>query len=201
MSTTCTSERAVQERLLRGRACRSGPPALGSATHLRCPSRDSHRAGSYDHRHTTPDARSHWPREAEVFLPQILSFGVCGSCTSRNGNRASKGIPRGDLVAMRPTKVERERGRAEANRHAWESFRSKLEALKSSAEARALVAEAPPPDSPGRHYYSNLGFFLQAFTVPLGSSYAEKALYRQFIRRIDGLGELKPGLERGSMIR
>ena len=72
-------------------------------------------------------------------------------------------------------------------------FRSKLDALQSFVEAQRLVAESPPPDAPGRRYYSNLGFLLQAFIVPDGSSYEEKALYLQFIQRLDAAGSLKPG--------
>jgi hypothetical protein len=65
--------------------------------------------------------------------------------------------------------------------------------LTSFPEALELVKEAPPPDSPGRRYYSNLGFFLQAFTVPEGSSYAEKELYLRFIEQLDAAGALKLG--------
>jgi len=96
-------------------------------------------------------------------------------------------------MARRKTKAERDQQRVEAERLAWETFRPKLEALQSFAEAKQLVAEAPSPDSPGRRYYSNLGFFLQAFTVPMDSSHAEKALYLQFIQRLDTAGTLKPG--------
>lgn len=95
-------------------------------------------------------------------------------------------------MARRKTKGERDQQRAEAERLAWETFRPKLEALQSFAEAQQLVTEAPPPDSPGRRYYSNLGFFLQAFTVPMGSSHTEKALYLQLTQRLDTAGVLKP---------
>ncbi|MGB7922015.1 MAG: hypothetical protein WCF57_02090 [Pyrinomonadaceae bacterium] len=94
----------------------------------------------------------------------------------------------------RKTKAQRDHEWREAERREWETFRPKLDALQSYAEARQLVAEAPPPDAPGRRYYSNLGFFLQNFTVPMGSSYAERALYLQFIQRLDADGALKPGV-------
>jgi hypothetical protein len=97
------------------------------------------------------------------------------------------------MARRRKTKAEREQDWAEVDRRVWNQFRSRLEALTSFAEAQLLVDEAPPPDSPGRRYYSNLGFFLQAFTVPMESSYAEKALYLQFIQRLDAEGALKPG--------
>lgn len=93
----------------------------------------------------------------------------------------------------RKTKAQRDYEWREAERREWEIFRPKLDALQSYDEAKRLVAEAPPPDTPGRRYYSNLGFFLQAFTVPMGSSHAERGLYLQFIQRLDAAGKLKPG--------
>lgn len=93
----------------------------------------------------------------------------------------------------RKTKAEQDQQRAEAERTAWDVFLPKLEALQSYAEALQLVAAAPRPDSPGRRYYSNLGFFLQAFTVPDGSSYTEKVQYLCFVKKLDAAGELKPG--------
>jgi hypothetical protein len=89
--------------------------------------------------------------------------------------------------------ARREQGWAEADRRVWDRFRARLEGLTSFPEAQLLVDEALPPDSPGRRYYSNLGFFLQDFTVPAGSSYAEKELYLQFIQRLNATGALKPG--------
>ncbi len=97
------------------------------------------------------------------------------------------------MARTRKSKTQRDQERAEAERRVWEQFRPRLDALQSFADALKLVAEAPPPDAPGRRYYSNLGFFLQSFTVPLGSSHAEKSLYLQFIRRLDAAGALKPG--------
>jgi len=97
------------------------------------------------------------------------------------------------MARRRKTKSERHQERIEAEQRAWELFRPRLDALQSRADALKLLTEAPPPDSPGRKYYSNLGFFLQGFTPPGGSSYAEKALYVQLIQRMDKLGELKPG--------
>lgn len=97
------------------------------------------------------------------------------------------------MARNRKTKAQRDHERREAERREWEIFRPKLDALQSYVEALQLVAEAPPPDAPGRRYYSNLGFFLQAFVVPMGSSFVERALYLQFIRRLDAAGALKPG--------
>ncbi len=97
------------------------------------------------------------------------------------------------MARSRRTKADRARERAEIEHRAWDQFAPKLDALQSYADAQNLVSEAPRPDSPGRRYYSNLGFFLQAFMIPAGSSQAEKALYLQFIQRLDAAGELKPG--------
>lgn len=97
------------------------------------------------------------------------------------------------MARKQKTKREREHERAEADRRAWVEFRPKLAALCSFDDADDLVAQAPPPDSPGRRHYSNLVCFLEAFTVPGDSSNAERSLYLQFIQRLDSVGELKPG--------
>ena len=93
----------------------------------------------------------------------------------------------------RKTKAQRNQERADAERRVWEIFRPKLDAVEDIVEAHKLVAETPPPDAPGRRYYSNLAFFLQCFGVPGGSSYAEKALYLKLIARLDATGILKAG--------
>lgn len=78
----------------------------------------------------------------------------------------------------------------------WEDFRSRLSAMNTYLEALELAAEgAPPPETPGREFYANLAFFLRTpFEVPVRASYAEKALYLDLIRRLDGNGQLKPGV-------
>jgi hypothetical protein len=93
------------------------------------------------------------------------------------------------------TNADGERDRAEAERRVWEDFRAKLAAAQTYLDALTLVAEgAPPPESPGRRYYANLGTFLQLFQVPVRSSHAEKELYLEFIERLDAAGQLKPGV-------
>ena len=96
------------------------------------------------------------------------------------------------MSRKRKTYADRQRERDEADRRAWDDFRPKLDALKTHAEALDLMAKGPSPGEPGRHYYSNLGFFLEAFIVPMGSNHTEKALYLQFIQRLDAAGALKP---------
>lgn len=94
---------------------------------------------------------------------------------------------------VRKTKAQLDQERYEADRREWEIFRPKLEALQTYPEAELLVLETPPPDSPGRKYYSNLSFFIGSFSVPSGASYAEKALYLRFIQRLNASGALIPG--------
>ena len=97
------------------------------------------------------------------------------------------------MARNRKSKADREREYREADRRVWNEFSSKMSKVQTFIEAQILVNEAVPPDSPGRRYYSNLGFFLQAFTVPYGSNYDERVLYLEFIRRLDQSGQLKPG--------
>jgi hypothetical protein len=97
------------------------------------------------------------------------------------------------MARKRKTNADRERERAEADRRVWEAFRARLAHLQTFDEASRLVAESPPQAAPGRRYYSNLGFFLHAFIVPAGSGYEERALYLQFIQRLDAAGGLRPG--------
>lgn len=92
---------------------------------------------------------------------------------------------------MPKSRSEKEREWAEAQKREWEDFLPKLAALKSFEDAKLLVNQAPRPDSAGRKYYSNLGFFLQAFSVPRGSNQTERLHYIQFIQRLDEAGMLK----------
>ncbi len=89
--------------------------------------------------------------------------------------------------------ARREHEWAEADRRAWNHFRLRLESLNSFVEALLLIREAPPPDSPGRRYYSNLAFFLDEFTIPAGSSREEMELYLRFIQRLEAANALNPG--------
>jgi hypothetical protein len=93
----------------------------------------------------------------------------------------------------RKTKAEKEREWARIERQNWDIFRERLEGLQSFAGAAQLVAQAVQPGGPGRRFYSNLGFFLQAFIPPDGASAVELGLYIQLIERMDAGGELKPG--------
>ena len=94
---------------------------------------------------------------------------------------------------MRKIQTQRNQEFHDKEQRVWDEFRPKLESLASFVDAQLLVASAPPPDSPGRRYYSNLGFFLQSFGVPTGSSRVEKSMYLQFICRLDESGALNSG--------
>ena len=95
-------------------------------------------------------------------------------------------------MAKRMSKAEQHQKHADDDAREWDGFRPRLDALADLTEAMRLVGESPAHDAPGRRYYSNLGFFLGAFSVPAGSSYAEKALYLHFVRRLNATGQLKP---------
>jgi hypothetical protein len=81
----------------------------------------------------------------------------------------------------------------EAERRVWSNFRAKLQGVGTWIGAVELALSSVPPDTPGRCYYMNLNVFLSAFVIPERSSYAEKALYLELIRRVDATGILKPG--------
>jgi len=95
---------------------------------------------------------------------------------------------------MAKTRAERSQEQAEQKHRAWSDFLPKLRATQSFTEAQQLVANSPRPDSPGRSFYMNLGLFLKSFSVPGGSSYAEKAEYLRLIREFNKSKILKPGV-------
>ena len=95
----------------------------------------------------------------------------------------------------RKTRAERNLEWRRAEGRSWGEFLPKLESLATFADARRVVDEAPPQDTPGRSFYSNLGFFLHTFAPPAGASGTELSLYIQFLQRIDAAGELKPGVK------
>ncbi len=91
--------------------------------------------------------------------------------------------------------MARETKADEAEQREWEEFRARVAAQETYLDALTLVAQgAPPPDAPGRRYYANLGTFLQHFQVPVRSTYAEKELYLDLVRRLDAAGQLRPGV-------
>ena len=97
------------------------------------------------------------------------------------------------MAKARRTQADRDRECAASEQRAWDEFLPKLAALQTIVEAQLLVARGPRPDAPGRRYYSNLGFFLEVFTVPAGSNQTERELYIKFIQRLEATGALKPG--------
>jgi hypothetical protein len=97
------------------------------------------------------------------------------------------------MVRRRKTAAERRQESYEADRRAWELFYPRLTAVQSLNDAIALMGEVVPPDTPGRRFYSNLGFFLQTFSAPAGASLAELTEYARLINLFDAEGALRAG--------
>jgi hypothetical protein len=98
------------------------------------------------------------------------------------------------MVKRRKTVSERRQASHEEDERSWRAFYSKLSAVQSHIDALRLLSEAPAPDSPGRRYYSNLGFFLQSYAAPAGASFVELNEYHRLIRLFDQEGMLKKGV-------
>jgi hypothetical protein len=94
------------------------------------------------------------------------------------------------MARRRKTRAEQAYERERADRQVWNEFEPQLAALTAIDEAMMLLARAPGVDAPGRRYYSNLGFLLHQFAVPNGASARERALYAQFIQRLEAAGQL-----------
>lgn len=94
------------------------------------------------------------------------------------------------MSRRRKTVAERRREYAERERAEWEFFRERLAAATTlEAACRLFLHEAVPEGTPGRRYYSNLGFFLQqGLSIPDGAGAAELALYAGLVERL-GLGD------------
>lgn len=97
------------------------------------------------------------------------------------------------MAQRRKTKAERDQERYERDGRAWDLFRPQLEAIRSVADAKRVLAGMPLPDSPGRKYYTNLGWFMDTLSPPGNSSAEEKGLYIEMIIKMDEGGELKEG--------
>ncbi len=96
------------------------------------------------------------------------------------------------MAKRRKTEAERRAELARQDREVWEGFRPQLAALKTMDDAWALWAQQVSEGSPGRRYYSNLGFFLNYFARPAGANGAECVLYAAFIDQLGASGVLKP---------
>lgn len=98
------------------------------------------------------------------------------------------------MARRRKTASERRQESSEADQRAWAVFSPKLTAVRSFKDAFLLMADTVRPDSPGRRYYSNLGFFLQSFAPPAGANAMELNEYLRLIRLFDSEGALKKGV-------
>lgn len=99
--------------------------------------------------------------------------------------------PRGGASSAGPKPIQTTTTAAEGP--AWESFATKLAAIRTFRNAITFVTVPPPPDSPERRFYLNLGHFLTGFIVPEQSSEAERLLYIGLVQRLDAAGGLKRG--------
>ena len=72
-----------------------------------------------------------------------------------------------EMARQRKTAAQRRQEFADAERREWQDFRERVNACRSFVDAQLLVARPPRPDSPGRRFYMNLGFFLNAFDIPV----------------------------------
>lgn len=96
-------------------------------------------------------------------------------------------------MSKRPTSADRAAKRQLDRSQAWAEFSHELATLGSAEEARALIGNAPPPDSPGRPFYSNFAnFFGNNFVAPGGASADELILYIGFIERLVAAGQVRP---------
>ena len=82
----------------------------------------------------------------------------------------------------------------ELEHEAWNEFKQKLAATNRLADAQAIVANGPKVDFPGRHFYSNLGYFLGGFHLPAMANVDEVSLYVELLRRIDASEKLTDGV-------
>lgn len=94
------------------------------------------------------------------------------------------------MARKKKAAAEQKQLRIEAEERAWRQFEPRLKALNSLEEAASLCCQAPLPDSPGRQYYSNLGFFLQSLSRPSDASSEENGLYIELVRKQHAAGRL-----------
>jgi hypothetical protein len=98
------------------------------------------------------------------------------------------------MARPRKTAAQRRQESIDADRRAWEDFLPRLQAVETLIDAYRLVGNAIAPDTPGRRYYSNLGFFIQYFAAPDGANGTELREYLRLVRAFDVEGALKPGV-------
>lgn len=96
----------------------------------------------------------------------------------------------------RRTEADRRRESEAANRDAWDYFSSQLLAAETFKAAALLAASTPKVDGSGRHYYSNLSWFLRTSQPPGGANNEERTLYVGLVRRACTAGEIeKPAMD------
>jgi hypothetical protein len=81
------------------------------------------------------------------------------------------------MTSRRKTRTKRDCEEAKAEQRAWAAFKPQLGEVRTREDALVLYEQRPPEGSPGRRYYSNLGFFLYTGTIPIEANVAERAVY------------------------
>jgi hypothetical protein len=98
------------------------------------------------------------------------------------------------MPKKRKTAAQRRQEIVDADRRAWEDFLPKLQAVETPLDAIRLAASTVGPNTAGRRYYSNLGFFVQSYWPPDGANSTELVEYLRLIRAFEAQGALKPGV-------
>jgi len=78
-------------------------------------------------------------------------------------------------------------------RNVYKKFEDSLNKIDIMPRAQLLIRQAPSENTPGRKYYTNFDFFLRRFDIPDGLGDDEIILYKNFIKRLDKIRQLKPG--------
>jgi hypothetical protein len=86
------------------------------------------------------------------------------------------------MARRRKTQAEKRQEWEDKQDQWWESFEPKLAAVNSLSDAIALHKQAPGVNSPGRKFYSNLGFFLMNLSPPHGANRTELRHYLRIVR-------------------
>ncbi|MEO7716334.1 MAG: hypothetical protein ABIY70_09020 [Capsulimonas sp.] len=101
----------------------------------------------------------------------------------------------------RKTVAEKNAEQEAATQRAWSNFQKKLSSVETVLQVLELYGQAPPVDSSGRKFYSNLGNFLLTFSAPAGASATELREYLRVIKIYDEEGMLKPGVREATEAR
>jgi hypothetical protein len=88
------------------------------------------------------------------------------------------------MSSRRKTKREKSLERGAAEHRCWTSFKQDVEAAQNYIDVFQILQQSPPPDAPGRKFYTNLDVFLKYSKVPAESNNEERYMYLNLIRRL-----------------